>query len=84
MNIVKSVTVSAEQIYNNTGTKRGSGMSQDNTSIAKTKTQNAQATMWASDDVHRIALRNPALHRMNVVPQIDRGHITSLEGGGMS
>lgn len=84
MNTVKSVTVSGEQIGNNTGTKRGNGMSQDNTSIANTNTQNTQDNLWAADDVHRIALRNPALHHMNVVPQIDRSHLTSFDEGGTS
>ncbi len=34
------------------------------------KTQNAKQNYWASDDVHRIAMRRPTLHQTKVVPQI--------------
>lgn len=57
-------------------------MSQDNISIAKTKMRNAGDDLRPADDVHRIALRNPALHRMNVVPQIEKRHPMSFDGGG--
>jgi len=34
--------------------------------------QNTQQNYWASDDVHRIALRRPTLYRTNIVPQAPR------------
>lgn len=35
-------------------------------------TQNARQNNWAADDVHRIAMRRPALYKTNSVPQVSR------------
>lgn len=32
----------------------------------------AEQQYWASDDVHRLAMRRPALYQTNAVPQIER------------
>jgi hypothetical protein len=42
------------------------------TRSTNTKTQNANSNYLASDDVHRIAMRSPALYQTNTVPQIER------------
>lgn len=35
-------------------------------------TPGAEQHYWASDDVHRLAMRRPALYQTNAVPQIER------------
>lgn len=62
-------------MVNNTVTEGNKYMSQIFRSNAKTNTSDSQASKieqpyWASDDVHRIAKRTPALFRTNPVPQI--------------
>lgn len=58
-------------------------MSQQNITSAKTNTQDTNDKYWASDDVHRIALKHPNLYQMNSVPRIDRSHLSYLDEGGV-